>query len=150
MKSCDTSARIKPTRHVPPIDFPNLCRQLRSVGIQVSMDFIVGLPESNSFDTIIVIVDRLTKMAHSTLSPLLTLLELQHCSEISSSSITAFQEILSPTMVLLSNLSLPTPCAIWLGMNKGCPLPTTPQTDSQTERVNAIRKQYLCGFWHYP
>src|SRR5690606_24984041 len=65
IRNCDTCSRIKPVRHAPygylkPLSVPQ--RRWDSV----SMDFIVGLPESNSakYTSILVVVDRLSKMAH--------------------------------------------------------------------------------------
>ena len=71
LANCDTCARIKPVRHAPygllkPMPVP-LVRWS-----SVSMDFITGLPESKppgsendrGFNAILVIVDRLIKMAH--------------------------------------------------------------------------------------
>ena len=61
--SCDICSRSKNPRHRPyrllqPLPIPH--RPWSSV----SMDFITDLPPSNSFDSIFVVVDRLTKMAH--------------------------------------------------------------------------------------
>ena len=61
--SCDICSRSKNPRHRPygllqPLPIPH--RPWSSV----SMDFIMDLPPSNSFDNIFVVVDRLTKMAH--------------------------------------------------------------------------------------
>ena len=63
VSSCDTCARVKSSRHKP-------YGLLQSLPIpptpwsSVSMDFIVGLPASRKFTGIMVVVDRLTKMAH--------------------------------------------------------------------------------------
>ena len=61
--SCDICSRSKIPRHRPygllqPLPVP------RRPWSSVSMDFITDLPPSNSFDSIFVVVDRLTKMAH--------------------------------------------------------------------------------------
>jgi hypothetical protein len=61
--NCDTCTRIKPARHKPygylrPQEIPQ--RRWDSI----SMDFVTGLPLSQGFDSILVVVDRLTKMAH--------------------------------------------------------------------------------------
>ena len=61
--SCDICSRSKNPRHCPyrllqPLPIPN--RPWSSV----SMDFITDLPPSKSCDSILVVVDRLTKMAH--------------------------------------------------------------------------------------
>ena len=61
--SCDICSRSKNPLHCPygllqPLSIPHRPWSL------VSMDFISDLPPSNSFDSIFVVVDRLTKMAH--------------------------------------------------------------------------------------
>ena len=61
--TCDTCNRSKPLCHCPhgllnPLPIPN------EPWSSISMDFIVDLPESKTFDSIFVVVDRLTKMAH--------------------------------------------------------------------------------------
>jgi hypothetical protein len=61
--TCDTCSRSKIPRHQPygllqPLPIPE------TPWTSISMDFIVDLPKSKSFDSIFVVVDRLTKMAH--------------------------------------------------------------------------------------
>ena len=54
------------TRH--PLAFRGLTGSQRTPGFgalqEVSMDFIVGLPKSRGYDTILVVVDRLSKYSH--------------------------------------------------------------------------------------
>ena len=62
INSCETCARCKPKRHLPygllkPLEIPS------KPWVSLSMDFVGPLPSSNNFDMILVIVDRLTKMA---------------------------------------------------------------------------------------
>ena len=61
--SCDICSRSKNPRHRPygllqPLPVP------KRPWSSVSMDFIVDLPPSNTFDCICVVVDRFSKMAH--------------------------------------------------------------------------------------
>ena len=67
--TCDIYARAKPTRHKPY----GLLKQLpipERPWESISLDFIVELPRSQSdfdgqtYDAILVVVDRLTKQAH--------------------------------------------------------------------------------------
>ena len=60
VNTCDVCQKSKPRRHAPvgllrPIPIPTRPFEV------VSMDFIPELPESNGFDSILVIVDKLTK-----------------------------------------------------------------------------------------
>ena len=63
VKNCDTCQRSKAVRHAPygllqPNEVPD--QPWRSI----TMDFITDLPESDGYDTILVVIDRLTKMSH--------------------------------------------------------------------------------------
>ncbi|THH03524.1 hypothetical protein EW146_g10426, partial [Bondarzewia mesenterica] len=63
VEACDTCARIKTPRHKPygllqPLDVPT------RPWLSISMDFIVKLPVSHSYDSIWVVCDRLTRYAH--------------------------------------------------------------------------------------
>ena len=65
LSNCDTCARIKPVYHAPY----GLLKHMQIPVIRwssVSMYFIAGLPDSgpNKFNSILVVVDRLTKMAY--------------------------------------------------------------------------------------
>ena len=62
LSNYDTCAGIKPIRHKPygqlkPLKIPVV------PWTSVSIDFIVGLPKSNGYNTILVVVDRFSKMA---------------------------------------------------------------------------------------
>ena len=61
--SCDLCQRNKATQHAPygdlnPLEIPT--RNWESI----SMDFITDLPPSHAFDTLLVVVDRLSKQSH--------------------------------------------------------------------------------------
>jgi len=63
LKSCDICQRTKVVRHAPyglmkPNEAPD--RPWKSI----SMDFITDLPLSEGADAILIVIDRLTKMAH--------------------------------------------------------------------------------------
>src|SRR6266403_646587 len=63
VKNCDTCQRSKVVRHAP-------YGLLKSNEVpdqpwkSIAMDFITDLPESDGYDTILVVIDRLTKMSH--------------------------------------------------------------------------------------
>src|SRR5258705_13962733 len=63
IRNCHTCTQIKPARHAPygllkPLEVP--FRRWSSI----SLDLITGLPMSNGFDALLVMVDCLSKMAH--------------------------------------------------------------------------------------
>ena len=63
VKNCDTCQRSKAVRHAPygllqPNEVPE--QPWRSI----PMDFITDLPESDRYDTILLVIDRVTKMSH--------------------------------------------------------------------------------------
>ena len=63
MKTCDTCARAKSAHHRPygllqPLPNPTC------LWASISTDFITNLPETDGFNSILVVVDRFTKMAH--------------------------------------------------------------------------------------
>ena len=63
IKNCDTCQRTKVVRHAPyGLLQSNEAhdRPWKSMG----MDFITDLPKSDGYDTILVVIDRLTKMSH--------------------------------------------------------------------------------------
>jgi Integrase zinc binding domain len=60
--SCDICQKAKPKKHAPigmlqPLPIPEKPFEV------VSMDFITELPESNGYDSILVVIDKLTKYA---------------------------------------------------------------------------------------
>lgn len=143
VKECEVCHRNK-TEHVPspgllqPIPIPENAWEV------ISMDFIEGLPKSKGKDSILVVVDKLTKYCH--------LIPLTH----PYSALTVAQEVLHQVIKLHG-----TPSAIisdrdpifvstfWKELFKvmgtSIKLSTAyhPQTDGQTERVNQCIEMYL-------
>ena len=108
------------------------------------MDFITDLPVSDGFDTILVVVDRLTKMAH-----------FIPCHKTVTSAQTA--ELLMQNVFRLHGIPDETvsdrgPQFLakyykrlmeLLGVEVKLSSAFHPQTDGQTERVNQVLEQYL-------
>jgi hypothetical protein len=141
--SCGTCQRNKSPRHKPfgllqPIPIPP--RPWSSI----SMDFIVKLPSSNGFDSILVIVCRLTKQAH-----------FIACNESINSSGLADLFIANVFRLhglpddIISDRGPVFRSLFWktlLSKLNVVPKYSTayhPQTDGQTERVNQTLEQYL-------
>jgi hypothetical protein len=149
IRNCDTCARIKPVRHAPfgylkPLEIPQ--RRWSSV----SIDLIVGLPDSNGFDAVLVVVDRLSKMAHF----------LPCRSDIDSEGIASLfrdgvfkhhglsDDIVSDRGTIFKSQFMRALCKL-VGIKQKFSTAFHPQTDGQTERVNALLEQYLRGYCNY-
>jgi len=144
--TCDTYSRSKIPRHRPygllqPLPIPE------TPWTSISMDFIVDLPKSKSFDSIFVVVDHLTKMAH-----------FVPCNKTITSKETArlFLENVYKYHGLLDDIifdhGTQFTSKFWQSMFKilqvkiNLSLAYHPQTDGQTERVNQVLEQYLRCF----
>jgi hypothetical protein len=143
VKSCDICARGKAVRHRPygllePLPIPS--RHWQSI----SMDFITDLPVSAGHDSILVVVDRLSKMAH-----------FVPCSKDITSEQTAslvFQHIVRLHGLpdnIVSDRGPQFAARFWshlfqqLGTSINLSSAFHPQTDGQSERVNQVLEQYL-------
>jgi hypothetical protein len=141
--SCDICSRSKTPRHRPygllqPLPVP------RRPWSSVSMDFITDLPPSNSFDSIFVVVDRLTKMAH-----------FVPCKKTSSSEDTARLFLDNVYRYhglpddIVSDRGTQFVSKFWRSLFEILKVDIKlssafhPQTDGQTERVNQVLEQYL-------
>jgi hypothetical protein len=146
---CDTCKRIKPIRHAPfgllkPLTPPH--RPWDSI----SMDFITGLPTTEGCNALWVVVDRLTKMAHfvacnDTLKP-------EGLADSFVKNVVRPHGI--PSSVISDRGTLFT-SGFWenitkaLGISRDLSTAFHPQTDGQTERVNATLEQYLRAYCNY-
>lgn len=151
LRNCDTCARIKPARHAPygllkPLSVPQ--RRWDSV----SMDFIVGLPASGPqrFTSILVVVDRLSKMAHFIPAP----------TEVPARSVARlfFDNIFRlhgfPSYIVSDRGTnfvgqFSRALCKMIGIQQQTSTAYHPQTDGQTERINQILEQYLRGYVNY-
>lgn len=149
IRNCETCQRIKPVRHAPygylkSLEIPQ--RRWESV----SLDLITGLPLSNSFDGILVVVDRLTKMAHFV--PCNSNLDSQTFARLYRDSIFRLHglpdSIVSDRGTIFTS-SFTKDLSKLLKIQNRLSTAFHPQTDGQTERVNAILEQYLRGYISY-
>ena len=149
MKNCDTCQRSKAVRHAPygllqPKEVPD--QPWRAI----AMDFITDLPESDGYDMIHIVIDRLTKMSYfiSCKKDLdarqFTSLFMQHIVRLHG----------IPRDIITDRGSLFT-SGLWkqiterLGIERRLSTAFHPQTDGQTERTNAILEQYLRAYVNY-
>ncbi|KAE8186446.1 hypothetical protein CF336_g6986, partial [Tilletia laevis] len=149
VRSCDTCQRAKVATHAPygllkPNEIPTRPWQ------HISMDFIVKLPISNGFDSVWVVVDRFSKMSHfipcheTTTAPQLAWMFLQHIFRLHG----------LPTTIISDRGSVFT-SQFWtsvlnlVGVEPRHSTAYHPQTDGQTERVNALLENYLRSFCSY-
>lgn len=113
----------------------------------ISLDFIVGLPLSQGFNAILVVVDRYSKMVH-----------LMQCNDTVNAKQTA--DLVLKNVVKLHGLPddvvsdrgpqfvskfWENICKV-LGINRRMSTAAHPQTDGQTERMNQTLEQYLRCF----
>jgi len=116
----------------------------------ISMDFVVKLPKSEKFDSILVVVDRMTKMAH-----------FIACNETITSNELAVlvrKEIFSKhglPIDIVSDRGAPYVSKLWRtfltiqGIKSNLSTSYHPETDGQTERVNSTLKTYLRLYTNY-
>ncbi|SOV08445.1 uncharacterized protein UDID_17393 [Ustilago sp. UG-2017a] len=147
--SCPVCARYKAPRHRPYGLLQPLATPDRPWG-SISLDFIEGLPPSRNYDSILVIVDRLTKFA--ILAP-------------TYKTVTAKQTavLLYRHMVrlfgypdhMVSDRGRQFISGAWkafaeqMGVKHSLSTAYHPQTDGQTERVNQVVEQYLRMYCNY-
>ena len=141
--SCDTCQRTKSRRHLP-------FGHLKSLPVppypwtSISMDLIEHLPTSNGYNSILVIVDRLTKMA--IFVPTTTSLTAEELARLYVHHV--FSKHGVPTSIISDRGSEFT-SEFWRSFTKlldiDLHLSTAfhPETDGQTERVNQVLEQYL-------
>ncbi|KAL5592954.1 uncharacterized protein BROUX77_001646 [Berkeleyomyces rouxiae] len=149
IRNCEVCQRIKSARHSPygllkPLTIP------QARWTSVSLDFITGLPVSNSFDMILVVIDRLSKMAH--FIPCDSSLDAAGFAKLYLSAVYRLHGL--PLDIVSDRGSLFTSAfskalAKLLGIKQNLSTAFHPQTDGQTERVNSILEQYLRGYTNY-
>jgi hypothetical protein len=155
IKNCNTCNKAKPTRHKPyghlkPLPVPK--RPWESI----SWDFIVKLPKSkepgtkNSYDSIFVIVDRLTKFAY--------FIAYNEATDAKDMAYHFLKHIVAQHGLpdeIISDRGSTFASKFWqeltaqLGVKSKLSTAYHPQTDGQTERTNQTLEQYLRCFVNY-
>jgi len=143
ISSCDICQCCKPNHH-KPYGYLKSLPIPEKLWCSISMDFIVGLPESKGYNAILVIVDRFSKMAHfipttnevnasETADLFLNNIYRLHGlpSDIVSDRGTIFTSNFWTSLMKLLNVTINLSSSFH------------PQSDGQTERVNQILEQFL-------
>ncbi|MBW0587405.1 hypothetical protein O181_127120 [Austropuccinia psidii MF-1] len=150
VSSCQQCSRNKNIHHkkfriLEPLPIPD------GPGICISMDFITQLPLSNSFDSILVIVDIFSKMVVfiPTMSSI-TSLDLAHLFIKNIFSKNGLPTSIVSDRGPLFVFSFWTNLCQKLKISRDLLTAYHPETDVQTERVNQIPEQYLqmCVSYH--
>jgi transposase InsO family protein len=148
-RNCHTCQGSKPNRHAPfgvlrPLPIPECPWQ------DISMHFNTGLPWSNGCDAIWVVVDRLTKERH--LIPCRTNVDAK---ELANLFIAHIFRLHSLPLTIISHRGPQVSALFWkhlcrrLGIKPRLSMAFHPQTNGQTERMNAIMEQYLRAHVNY-
>ncbi|MBW0567719.1 hypothetical protein O181_107434 [Austropuccinia psidii MF-1] len=149
VSSCQQCSRNKNIHHkefelLKPLPIPN------GPWICLSMDFITQLPLANSFDSILVIVDKFSKMAVfiPTMSAI-TSLELAHLFIKNIFSKHGLSSRIVSDRGSLFVSSFWTNLCQQLKISRDLSTACHPETDGQAQRVNQILEQYLCIHFSY-
>ncbi|MBW0490952.1 hypothetical protein O181_030667 [Austropuccinia psidii MF-1] len=149
LSSCHKCSRNKKINHknsglLKPLQIPS------TPWNSLSMDFITQLPLSNNLDSILVVVDRFSKMvifipAYGTITAL-------HLAQIHINHV--FSKSVLPASIVSDRGSLfvtsfCTQLCQKLKISRDLSTAFHPETDRQTERVNQILEQYLCMYVSY-
>ena len=149
VRSCDTCARNKVVRHAPfgllsPLPIPT--RPWSSV----SLDWITDLPPSHYHDAVLVVVDRLTKMA-----VFIPTTKSMSAADVAALFLREVVRVHGLPDSLISDRDPIFTSHFWrrlielLGIKANRSTAFHPQTDGQTERLNSVLEQYLRIYCDY-
>ena len=149
IRTCTGCIRAK-SHHHKPYGFLKFLPVPHRPWSSISMDFIEGLPLSDGYDCILVIVDRLTKGAlfiecnATDDAPKLALLYLKHV--FSKHGVP--HDIISDRGKLFVSKFWSSLCKL-LGIKSNLSTAYHPETDGQTERVNQSLEMYIRIYCNY-
>ena len=151
VKRCDVCLALKAVRQKPYGDLQSLS-VLTHRWIDLSMDFVTSLPlstdwKSNSYNSILVIVNRLTKMVHY--EPVKVTIDALGLAKVIIDLVVQHHglpdSIISGREAIFTSKFWSSLC-YFLGIKRRLSTAFYPQTDGQTERQNCTMKAYLCAF----
>ena len=119
------------------------------------MDFVTGLPlsadwKSNNYDSILVIVDRLTKMVHY--KPIKVIIDAPGLAKVIIDVVVRHYGLPDSIVTDRSSLIISefwSSLCYFLGIKRGLFTAFHPQTDGQTERQNSSMEAYLRAFVNF-
>ncbi|CCG84601.2 protein of unknown function [Taphrina deformans PYCC 5710] len=149
VSQCKECNRNKTSRHKPygllkPLPIPD------TPWTSIAMDYIVKLPPSKGFDFILVVVCRLTKMAH-----FIPCREAMSTEEFAQLFVSHIFRLHSFPQDVVSDRGSHFRSAFWKQVLELCHIKGNlstsfhPQTDGQTERTNQTLEQYLRLYCNY-
>ena len=147
--NCHTCQRTKAVRHAThgtlrPLPVPNGPWQ------DISMDFVTGLPESGTYDAVWVVVDRLTKVRHFV--PCNSTVDAKQLADLFLTHIFRLHGL---PISIVSDRGPQIAARFWqhlchcLRIEPRLSTAFHPETDGQTERMNAVMEQYLRAYVNY-
>jgi len=149
IKNCDTCQSTKVVRHAP-YGLLHANKAPDRPWKSMAMDFITDLPKSEVYDTILVVIDRLTRMSHFIRCS--KDLDAQQFTNLFMKEIVRLHRL--PHEIITDRGTLFT-SDLWnettgkLGIERRLRTAFHTQTDGQTERTNAILEQYLRAYINY-
>ncbi len=149
VKGCSVCQRTK-LSHLGPIGYLKPLEVATQPWTEISMDFVEQLPRSGPHDSILVVVDRLTKWA--IFIPTTTTLGADGLANLLRDHVFAQHGL---PKAIVSDRGSKFVSQLWrtltsrLGINLRLSTAFHPQTDGQTERVNQVLEQYLRIFTAY-
>ncbi|KAH0611537.1 uncharacterized protein H6S33_010802 [Morchella sextelata] len=149
VRNCNVCARSKASRNAPygvlrPMPIPD------GPWMDVSMDFVTDLPESDGYNAILVVVDRLTKMRH-----FIPTTKEADSKEVARLYIDNVWKLHGLPETMVSDRGTQFVAEFWrslcdrLEISPKFSTAFHPQTDGQTERINAVMEQYLRSYVSY-
>ncbi|KAH0606111.1 uncharacterized protein H6S33_003772, partial [Morchella sextelata] len=149
VRNCNVCARSKAPRNAPygvlrPMPIPD------GPWRDVSVDFVTDLLESDGYNAILVVVDRLTKMRH-----LIPTTKEADSKEVAKLYINNVWKLHGLPETMVSDRGTQFVAEFWrslcdrLEISPKFSTAFHPQTDGQTERINAVMEQYLRSYVSY-
>ena len=148
VKGCDVCLALKAVRHKPYGDLQSLPIPTHRWK-DLSIDFVTGLPilmdcKGDSYDSIFVIVDRLTKMVHY--KPVKVIIDTPGLAEVIIDVVVQHHGL--PDSIVTDRESLFTlkfwsSLCYFFGIKRKLSTAFYPQTNGQTERQNSTMEAYL-------